>query len=66
MEYDEVGDVDSVPIRVPANDGDRTRSVCGEDCQPEPTGADGLGIRIAFVCAEHGAHSVVDPFESPR
>lgn len=41
----------------------RTCSECGRDCHPDPSaGADGLGVRIAFVCLEHGIHSVVDPF----
>lgn len=43
------------------------RSVCGVDCAPEPFDAgDGKGIRIAFLCPEHGLHSVVDPFEGTR
>jgi hypothetical protein len=25
-----------------------------------------MGARIAFVCPEHGLHSVVDPFEHLR
>jgi hypothetical protein len=29
-------------------------------------GGDGLGARIAFVCPEHGVHSVVDLFEDKR
>ncbi|MGO3833107.1 MAG: hypothetical protein ACTJGT_03990 [Microbacteriaceae bacterium] len=44
----------------------RTCSECGKDCTPEPTGSDGLGVRIVFVCSEHGVHSVVDPFEGLR
>lgn len=27
---------------------------------------DGFGIRIKFVCPEHGAHSVVDLFGNKR
>lgn len=44
----------------------RTCPVCGADCVPEASGADGLGARIAFVCPEHGVHSVIDPFEEDR
>ena len=44
----------------------RTCSVCGGDCEPEPTGADDLGVRILWVCPDHGVHSVVDPFEKLR
>jgi hypothetical protein len=40
----------------------RTCSECGRDCQPEPFQHE-RGFRIAFICPEHGVHSVVDPFE---
>jgi hypothetical protein len=40
----------------------RTCPQCGADCHPEPFQTDD-GFRIAFVCAEHGVHSVLDPFE---
>lgn len=40
----------------------RTCSTCGGDCVPDPTGADGLGVRIVWVCPAHGVHSIVDPF----
>lgn len=64
-------------IRVREDDGYRTCSKpvelsgggtapCGRDCEPEDTGADGIGARLAFVCPEHGLHSVVDPFEHLR
>jgi len=43
----------------------RICSRCGADCQPEPLEADD-GFRIAFVCPQHGVHSVVDPFEDKR
>lgn len=67
MEYEEVGEVDGVPIRVPASDGYRTCSVCGGDCEPDPGfGSDEHGLRIAFVCPEHGVQSLVDPFEDQR
>lgn len=36
------------------------------DCVPELTARDGLGVRIVFVCPEHGLHSIVDPFEGKR
>lgn len=53
---------DDVTLTVRADDGYRTCRVCGSDCVPEDVGADGIGARIAFVCPEHGLHSVVDPF----
>lgn len=67
MEYDKVPGPDGLPIRVPTNDDYRTCSECGADCYPDPNaGADGLGVRIAFICPEHGLHSVIDPFEEAR
>lgn len=39
---------------------------CGRDCEPDPASVEGLGMRIAFVCPEHGVHSLVDPFEGRR
>lgn len=44
----------------------RTCQECGCDCVPEYAGSDDKGARIAFVCSEHGLHSVVDPFEGIR
>lgn len=42
----------------------RTCSTCGGDCEPDNSlSVDGTGVRIAFVCAEHGVQSVVDPFK---
>ena len=66
MEYEEIGDVDGVPIRAPKDDSYRTCPECGKDCPPEPTAVDGLDLRIAFICPEHGLHSVIDPFEEDR
>ena len=43
----------------------RTCSKCGADCPPEPLEADN-GFRIAFVCPQHGVHSVLDPFDGKR
>jgi hypothetical protein len=43
----------------------RTCPTCGADCPPEPIEFDG-GFRIAFVCPEHGVHSVIDPLEGTR
>lgn len=45
------------------SEGYRTCSVCGGDCEPEPSAIDGLGVRVAFVCPSHGVHSILDPFE---
>lgn len=67
MEYDELGDLDGVPIRMPKAQVYRTCSACGGDCEPVPSvGSDGLGVRIAFVCPRHGVQSIVDPFEEER
>lgn len=44
------------------DDAYRTCSECGQDLQPQPLEADGH-LRISFVCAEHGVHTVVSPFE---
>ena len=67
MEYDEVPGPDGLSIRMPTSDDYRTCSECGGDCYPDPSaGADGLGVRIAFVCPTHGVHSVIDPFEEDR
>lgn len=42
----------------------RTCPECGRDCEPDPNaGSDDFGTRIAFVCPDHGVHSVIDPFE---
>ncbi|MBP1325054.1 hypothetical protein JOF28_000286 [Leucobacter exalbidus] len=67
MEYHELEGPDGVSIRVPKNDGYRTCPECGGDCEPDvAAGAAGMGVRIAFICPEHGVHSVVDPFEDRR
>lgn len=55
-----------VEVTVRPDDGYKTCSACGGDCEPEPTGAAGLGVRVAFVCPEHGLHSIIDPFEGRR
>ena len=44
------------------NLGYRTCAECGQDASPELFEADGH-LRVGFVCAEHGVHSVVSPFE---
>lgn len=67
MEHDGVEIPDDLEIRVwDMDSGYRTCKVCGGDCEPEPGGADGYGVRIMFVCPEHGVHSMVDPFEDKR
>ena len=67
MDYDDVGSVDGVPIRVPSSDDYRTCTECGKDCDIDPNfGSDESGARIAFVCPEHGIQSVIDPFEHLR
>lgn len=49
-----------------ADESYRTCSECGGDCEPEPSGADGHGVRIMWVCPQHGVHSIVDPFAHLR
>ncbi len=67
MEDDGIKITDDMEIRVSdPGTGYRTCPVCGGDCVPEPSGADGYGIRIMFVCPEHGVHSIVDPFADKR
>lgn len=59
--------MDGVPIRVPASDDYRTRSVCGGDCEPDLAFSSGQhGARLAFVCPEQGLQSLVDPFKHLR
>lgn len=41
------------------NEDYRTCSQCGSDCEPDPFPT-GKGIRIAFVCAQCGLHSLID------
>lgn len=66
MDYDRIEGPDGLEIRVARGADYRTCSSCGGDCIPDPTGAAGLGVRIAWVCPEHGVHSIVDPFEHLR
>lgn len=67
MDYEERGSLGGVPIRVPISDDYRTCSVCGGDCQPDPSfGSDEHGARIAFVCPEPRIQALVDPFEGAR
>lgn len=44
------------------DEGYRTCAECGADCEPDPLAEDGFGVRIAFVCQEHGLQTIVDPF----
>lgn len=66
MEYQEIDGPDGLRIRVPTSDDYRTCSECGGDCEPEPTGSDGHGVRFLFVCPTHGVQSIVDPFADLR
>lgn len=61
-----MGDIAFSAFRFNDDESYRMCSECGGDCQPEPSGADGLGVRIMWVCPQHGVHSVVDPFEHLR
>lgn len=67
MEYEHIDGPDGLDIRVPTDDGYRTCSVCGNDCTPDTSlSGDDIGVRIAFVCPQHGVQAVVDPFEGMR
>lgn len=67
MDYDRINGPDGLDIRIPKDEGYRTCAECGGDCVPDPSvTVEGLGIRIAFVCPEHGVQSLVDPFEDLR
>ncbi|WP_336661111.1 hypothetical protein [Leucobacter sp. MMO-66] len=67
MGHDGVEIPEDLEIRVwDADIGYRTCTVCGGDCEPEQSGAEGHGIRIMFACPQHGVNSVVDPFEDKR
>jgi hypothetical protein len=46
-----------------ADENYRTCPECGRDCEPAPLDAEGLGMRISFICPLHGVHTVIDPFE---
>ncbi|WP_026821229.1 hypothetical protein [Arthrobacter castelli] len=66
MDYERIDGPDGLEIRVPRNEDYRTCSVCRGDCEPESEAVDGIGVRIMFVCPEHGAQSIVDPFSDLR
>lgn len=66
-EYESLDGPEGLEIRLPKDDSYRTCSICGGDCEPDTSlSADGTGVRIAFICPEHGAQSVVDPFADLR
>lgn len=44
----------------------RTCAQCGGDCAPELNWADDFGVRVMYVCPQHGVHSVIDPHEHRR
>ena len=47
------------------DEGYRTCSVCRGDCEPEIAGGDtDEGVRFLWVCPQHGAHTITDPFET--
>lgn len=66
MDFDHVEGPDGTNIRLPRDERYRTCSVCGGDCDPEPSVIEGFGARIMFSCPEHGAQSLVDPFSDLR
>ncbi|WP_061711859.1 hypothetical protein [Kocuria palustris] len=58
---------EGLEIRLPKDDSYRTCTACGGDCEPDTSlSTDDTGVRIAFVCPEHGAQSVVDPYSDLR
>ncbi|WEG08628.1 hypothetical protein PU630_15490 [Microbacterium horticulturae] len=67
MDYDRIDGPEGLEIRVARDDGYRTCAVCGGDCELDTSlSADGAGVRVAFVCLEHGIQSVIDPFADLR
>jgi len=68
MDSELVPGLDGLSIRIPTSDDYRTCAVCGGDCDPDTSliANDTGGVPIAFVCPEHGAQSIVDPFEGVR
>lgn len=66
MDHERDDGPDGLEIRVPRDVAYRTCSVCGGDCDPEPSAEDGIGVRIMFVCPAHGAQSLLDPFSDLR
>ena len=67
MDYEEADHLDGAAIRVPKDEGYRTCPACDGDCEPDVSfGSDESGARIAFICPEHGVHSVIDLFEGQR
>ncbi|WP_346057714.1 hypothetical protein [Leucobacter alluvii] len=47
-------------VRVGDGSGNEQYRTCAE------CGGEGVGIRSAFSCSEHGLHGVTDPFERTR
>lgn len=66
MDYDRIEGPDGMEIRIAKGKDYRTCTECGGECYPDSAGADGIGARIAWICPEHGVHSIVDPFEDKR
>ena len=48
------------------DEGYRTCSVCGGDCEPEIASDADKGARFLWVCPQHGVHTITDPFEKYR
>lgn len=65
MAYEHIAGPDVFDIRVPRVQAHRVRRL-RNDCAPESVGADGMGLRIVFVCPDHGLQSTFDPFEGHR
>lgn len=67
MDYEHIEGPDGLDVRVPSNDDYRTCTLCGGDCEPDTTlSSDGTGVRIVWVCPEHGPQGIVDPFNELR
>ena len=66
MEFDGMEIPADIEVTVWGSNEHRRCNVCRAECAPEPSGADGYGVRIIYVCRDHGLQSVVDPFEHLR
>ncbi|WP_067247041.1 hypothetical protein [Microbacterium resistens] len=67
MGYERINEPDGLEVRVPTDDSYRICSTCRGDCEPDTSlSADGTGVRIAWVCPEHGGQGILDPFSDLR
>lgn len=66
MSTDEIDWLGGQDGKAPVDPGYRNCSSCGGECVPQALDAEGLGVRFAFACGEHGVQSVIDPFADSR